>query len=257
MCNRQGLLHNCQDTVQNENGDLLVTKLAKSILLAFANCLKTCDLELPSPGRTETSQPQPTTGCMGFMPNPICPHTGPCWQWRQQSGCWERQGSRYLSTCPAETGKEQTAGPLTWNKAPSPWHIFHCPIGLDLWSINSKIKLLRFQDSNCRELNFKCLHWSHTQEAGSGNRGWSKPRTHGLIRSWQMRSDWVNENGYSGTGKSSFPYLSLLWWAAKGKQMRFNQICNESQAFWEVPQIALFSFSYYWWHLINSFAVPA
>lgn len=39
MCNRQSLLHNLQDTVQNTNGDLLSTKLAESFLLAFAICL--------------------------------------------------------------------------------------------------------------------------------------------------------------------------------------------------------------------------
>lgn len=39
MCNRQSLLRNMQDTVQNANGDLLFTKLAESFLLAFAICL--------------------------------------------------------------------------------------------------------------------------------------------------------------------------------------------------------------------------
>lgn len=65
MYNRQVLLHNCQETLQNENGDLSFTKLAKSFLLAFAICLKTCDLVLPFFGRIETSQSHPTTGYMG------------------------------------------------------------------------------------------------------------------------------------------------------------------------------------------------
>lgn len=137
MCNKQGQQHN----LQNEKGDLLFIKLARSFLLAFPICLFNASLSQES--KDLTARPHNQAQEVHAKSQPSSHSQTPLGMAAKR----EETGSWCLSLSPeTHGGGERQEYPMLLppqTQAPSPWHRFHCSIRLELYSTHSKIKLVR------------------------------------------------------------------------------------------------------------------